>query len=198
MGGMSVASKVRNMDLQLVHHRFSLEQYEEMIEHGILDSDDRVELLAGEIVEEMGEGSRHMSSVARLNRYFVTALGHRAILLPHGPIALPPDSMPELDITLAVEREDFYSSRRPLASDVLLLVEVSDSSLQKHRTLKLRIYAEAGISEYWIVNLVDNVIEVYAGPVDGRYASPRTLRPGETIAPAAFPDVAMRVSDIIP
>jgi Uma2 family endonuclease len=106
--------------------------------------------------------------------------------------------MPELDITLAVEREDFYSSRRPLASDVLLLVEVSDSSLQKHRTLKLRIYAEAGISEYWIVNLVDNVIEVYAGPVDGRYASPRTLRPGETIAPAAFPDVAMRVSDIIP
>ncbi len=106
--------------------------------------------------------------------------------------------MPEPDISLAVEREDFYAGRRPLASDVFLLVEVSDSSLRKDRKLKLRIYAEAGISEYWIVNLVDDGIEVYAEPVDGRYASSRMFRSGEAIAPLAFPDVVLRVDDIIP
>lgn len=183
---------------ELLHHRFSLDEYEKMIECGVLDTDDRVELLAGEIVEKMGEGSRHSSCVARLTRHFVLALGNRAILLPHGPVALPPDSMPEPDITLALDREDFYAGRRPLVTDVLLLIEVADSSLREDRKIKLPIYAKAGVTEYWIVNVVDRVIEVYSKPNSSGYSESRAAHVDETIAPIAFADIALKVRDIIP
>ncbi|MHB8704415.1 MAG: Uma2 family endonuclease [Candidatus Tyrphobacter sp.] len=185
------------MSLQLEHHRFLLDEYEAMIEKGILDDDDRVELLAGEIVDKMGQGPRHASSLARLNRFFVTALGTRALLVPQGPLALPPHSMPEPDITLVREREDFYATRRPLASDVYLVIEISDSSLRLDRRVKLPLYARAGIAEYWIVNLVDCVIEVYTEPAGDRYEHVRTVRPDEVLSPIAFPDVTASAGEII-
>ncbi len=195
---MRVASNVPRMAPELAHRRFSLEEYEAMIKQGILDGDDRVELLAGEIVKKMVQGERHASCVARLTRFLVIALGTRAILLPQGPVALPPDSMPEPDITLVQEREDFYATRRPLASDVHLLIEVSDSTLPIDRKIKLPIYARAGIAEYWIVNLRDNVVEIYAKPEGSVYSESRIIRGGESVAPLAFPDIMLKVGDFIP
>ncbi len=198
MRGMSVASNVPEMAPELVHRRFSLEEYEAMIKQGILDGDDRVELLAGEIVEKMGEGTRHLSCVARLIQYFILSLGGRANLLPNGPIALPPDSMPEPDVTLVKPREDFYAGRRPLAADVFLLIEVSDSSLRKDRKIKLALYAAAGVAEYWIINLRDNVVEIYAKPEGNGFSESRIIRGGESVAPLAFPDIVLRVAEVIP
>ncbi len=198
MRNVTAASNLLGMSQQLEHHRFSFDEYVAMIERGILEDDDRVELLAGEIVDKMGQGPRHGSILARLTRLFVTALGTRALLVPQGPIALPPDSMPEPDISLVREREDFYATRRPSASDVYLVVEISDSSLRMDRSVKLPLYAKAGIAEYWIVNLVDGAIEVYTKPTGDRYEQVRTVKPGEVLSPAAFPDVTVNAGEIIP
>jgi Uma2 family endonuclease len=195
---MNAASNLASMALPLVHHRFSLDEYEAMIEHGILTHDDRVELLAGEIVEKMTIGSRHAACVKKLNRVFSTALGGRVIVSVQDPIRLPPDSEPEPDLSIVKPRDDFYAQAHPSPQDVLLIVEVADSSLPVDRSVKLPLYAASGIAEYWIVDLINNAIELYTEPRDGRYTGSRIMRGDETITPTAFPDVVVRIGDILP
>ena len=185
------------MALPLAHHRFSLDEYEAIIEHGILTSDDRVELLAGEIVKKMTIGSRHAACVKKLNRVFSTALGGRVIVGVQDPVRLPPDSEPEPDLSIVRPRDDFYARAHPSPQDVLLIVEVADTSLPVDRSVKLPLYAASGIAEYWIVDLTNNALDVYTEPRDGRYTRSRRMRGDETIAPAAFPDVVVRVGDIL-
>jgi Uma2 family endonuclease len=168
-----------------------------MIEVGILDENDWVELIHGEIVAKMPIGTRHSASVRRLNLLFSDRARGRTLVSIQDPIRLT-DSMPEPDVSLLVPRTDFYESVRPAPVDTQLVIEVADSSLEYDREVKRALYAENGIAEYWIVNLEDNCLEVHRQPrPDGTYADVRTLRPGDTADIAALPGVTVAVSDIL-
>jgi Uma2 family endonuclease len=185
------------VSVQLRHHRFSLDVYDEMVAHGILTSDDHVELLAGEIVEMSPIGSRHAACVRRLTQLFTLALGERATVSAQHPVALPPDSEPEPDIAILRRRDDFYAQAHPRPSDVLLLIEVADSSLALDQTVKLPLYAAAGIAEVWIVNLTANVIETHTRPERGKYGEKRVVQSDVALTPIALPELTLRVRDIL-
>jgi Uma2 family endonuclease len=185
------------VNVQLRNHRFNVDAYDEMVACGILTSDDRVQLLAGEIVEMAPIGSRHAACVRRLDRLFTLALAERAIVSVQSPVALPPDSEPEPDIVILRPREDFYAQAHPRPSDVLLLVEAADSSLTLDQIVKLPLYAAAGIAEVWIVDLTANVIEAYTRPEQTKYREKRIVHGDVVLAPIALPELKLRVRDIL-
>jgi Uma2 family endonuclease len=148
---------------------WTIDEYEEMIARGILGEDDRVELIRGEIVEMTPIGMRHAGCVTSVQRIFDRLPEDLASAWVQNPVRLPNGSMPQPDITLLKGPVGPYKKRRPIAEDVIVAVEVSDSSLRSDRSVKLPIYAEAGILEAWIVNLEDDVIEVYSEPSYGMY-----------------------------
>lgn len=185
------------MPVSVVHHRFRVDEYEEMVTHGILTEDDRVELIRGEILAKMTIGDRHAAAVKRLLRLFTRIVGEQAIISVQDPIRLR-DSVPEPDLALLRPKEDFYASGKPGPDDVLLVVEVADSSLAFDREVKRSLYAEAGLAEYWIVNLIDEVIEVHRDPQpSGVYESIARFGRGMRLPLLAFPDLAVEVADVL-
>ncbi len=177
--------------------RFTVEQYDEMIDAGILDENVRVELIRGEIVPKMPIGDNHSACVKRLNLFLGRAAGPRAIIGIQDPIRLT-DSEPEPDVSVVAPRADFYADGKPGPNDIMLLIEVADSSLEFDREDKLPIYAEAGIAEYWIVNLQEEVIEVYRDPAEEVYRNQTIARRGDSLTLLALPDVTVAVRDILP
>jgi Uma2 family endonuclease len=166
-----------------------------MIDVGILKEDDRVELIRGEFVAKMPLGDPHVACVDRLTRLFIRAAGDDVIVSIQNPVRLA-DSEPEPDVVL--KRANGGSRGKPTPADVLLLVEVSDDSLEYDRKVKAPLYAENGITEYWIVNLVDRCLEVHRNPrPDGTYADVRTLRPGDRVEVAALPGVVVAMADML-
>jgi Uma2 family endonuclease len=195
---MSATSNPKlTVNVQLRHHRFSVGAYDEMVARGILTSGDRVELLAGEIVEMAPIGSRHAACVRRLSELFTLALAGQATVSAQSPIALPPDSEPEPDIAILRRRSDSYAQAHPRAGDVLLLIEVSDSTISVDRAVKVPLYARAGIAEVWIVDLTSNVIEVYVNPHRGTYIENRIVQSDAILMPLALPDLKLRVHDVL-
>jgi Uma2 family endonuclease len=169
-----------------------------MIKHGILTENHNVELIRGEIVPKMPKGDLHAWCLKVLIRLFGKLASDLAILSVQDPIYLA-DSAPEPDFVLLVLRDDLYRGAKPQAADAILVIEVADSSLNYDRDVKGPLYAENGLVEYWIVNLVDRCLEVYRDPrPDGTYADVRTLKPGDMIALAHLPTVSLAVADIIP
>src|SRR5262245_5072588 len=150
--------------------RFTREEYHRMAAAGILHEDDRLELIDGEIVEMTPIGRRHAACVAELNRMLVPAIGLRALVWPQNPIILPNDTEPQPDIVLPRPRADRYLQDDARPEDVLLLVEVADTSQRYDRQVKAPIYARAGVAEVWIVDLPAEVIEIYRDPTPGGYA----------------------------
>jgi Uma2 family endonuclease len=178
-------------------HRITVGQYEKMVEFGILGEDDRVELIRGELVAKMSIGPQHAASVKRLNQLLTGLTLGRAIVGVQDPVRLA-DSEPEPDISLVLPRADFYASAPPGPADVLLIAEVADTSLDDDREVTGPLYAENGITEYWIVNLPGRCLEVYRQPrPDGTYADVRTLRPGDSADIVALPGVTVTVADIL-
>ena len=110
---------------------------------------------------------------------------------------LDDNNRPEPDIALLKWRDDLYASRSPAPEDILLLIEVSDSTLASDRNVKLALYARFNIPEVWIANIPARVVETYQDPVDCEYTNSSVYRPGETISPAAFDDVEIPVSQFI-
>ena len=145
--------------------RFTIEQYHQIGEAGILDPLVRTELLRGEIVTMPAKGTPHEVCLTRLNKFFVVSVGNQAIVRVQSPILLPPDSEPEPDFTIVRLRSDEYTCSHPVPEDILLLIEVSNSSLGIDRGLKLGLYAEYGIENYWIFNVQEYQLECYASPV---------------------------------
>ena len=183
--------------IELKRRRFSVKEYHRLIEVGILTKEDRVELLEGEIVEMSPIGDPHQGTVDRLNRLFTSRLGEQVIVRVQGPILLASvESEPQPDVALLVPRQDFYTTRRPEPADVLLAVEVMDSSVGKDRRVKLPLYARAGLREVWLVDLNTERVEVYRRPGSSGYAESRVLQPGERLAIQAFPDVAFTAADL--
>lgn len=177
--------------------RFTVERYDAMIDAGILGENDRVELIRGEIVPKMPIGSPHAACVTRLMRLLNRVVGARAVISPQNPVRFF-DSEPEPDVTVLKPRKDDYANSKPVPDDVLLIIEVADSSLEFDRQYKLPIYAEAGIAEYWIVNLIDDVVEVYRDPAGATYRNESLARRGDSLTLLALPDVTIAVSDILP
>ncbi|MBI4955042.1 MAG: Uma2 family endonuclease [Myxococcales bacterium] len=167
-------------------------EYEQIVAAGVL-GDDRVELLYGTIVAMSPHGPEHDDRLGELAERLIAALGSRAKVRVQSAFAASDGSEPEPDLAVVPRRS--YRDAHP--SDAWLIVEVADASLRKDRGPKARLYAESGVEEYWVVNLVDRAIELHAEPRDGTYALVTVHRPGETIALRRFPDVAMAVGDVV-
>lgn len=185
------------MSLSTLKRRFTVDEYHRMGVAGILKPDDRVELIDGEIVQMSPIGSRHAACVAFLTQLFVTAVGRRAIVQVQNPVRLGDRSEPQPDLMLLKPKADFYASGHPGPSDVLLLIEVADTSAASDRETKLPLYARAGIVEFWLVNLEKHQTEVYWDPQGDTYASSRIHSQGTSVSPRAFPDICIAV-DLLP
>lgn len=182
------------MDDLLIRHKLDVDEYQRMAEAGILHEDDRVELIDGEIIDMAPIGSDHAGTVNGLNRALVLSCGERAIVSVQNPVRLDRLNEPEPDFALLRPRPDFYRGAHPGASDVLLLVEVSDTSLRFDRRVKLPLYARFGIPEVWIVDLHARVLEAHSGPANGAYTQVRTCRPADVLALSAAPDIELELA----
>ena len=168
-----------------------------MGEAGVFADGERVELLEGEIVEMMPIGPYHSGVVGRLMNFFARLGGDRWIVHSQNPVRLNKRSEPLPDLVLLRPEAGDYTGRHPQPSDVILLVEVSDSSLAYDRDEKLAAYARAGIPEYWLVNLVEGQVEVYRGPCATGYESRQDVTPGDKLSPQDFPDVQLDVGTLL-
>ncbi len=190
-------SSILSLPTSIVRHRFTIEQYHEMIEGGIFAEDEPIELIHGEIVQKMPIGNPHAAAVNRLTRVLSKRLEEKWMVSVQNPLLIE-DSEPEPDVAILTFCDDLYASRRPVAADAQLLIEVSDPSLAYDREIKGPVYAQAGIGEYWIVNLTNDTIEIYRDPqADGRYATVNTLRSGDTLKPIAIAGLAITVDEIL-
>lgn len=179
--------------VELPRRRFTWEEYHRMGETGVLGPEDRVELIEGEIIVMTPIGLRHAACLAELNRRLVPAIGDRALLWPQNPVRLPRDTEPQPDIVLLRPRADRYTTGSARPEDVLLLVEIADTSYRYDRRVKLPLYARAGVAEMWIVDLVHDVVEVYRQPSETGYALSDRVERGGQVAPAALADVVLVV-----
>lgn len=176
--------------------RFTVDEFYRMGKAGILCEDDRVELIDGEIITMAPIGDRHAACVDGLNGWFTPKLEGRAIVRVQSPIRLSERSMPQPDIALLRLRPDRYASGHPGPEDVLVVMEVSDTSL-RHDRRKLALYAEAGIAEAWLFNLATHQVEIHREPVGRQYRQVRILDRDATIVPLAFPDLALPLDTVL-
>ena len=177
--------------------KLDVAQYHRMGEAGIFRDRERVELIEGELIQMAPIGSGHSGAVNGTNRALIRAVGDQAIVSVHGPVRLGDYSEPEPDFMLLRPRDDDYRSKTPVAEDVLLLIEVSQSSLRYDRSVKLALYARHGIAEVWIVDLAANAVEWFRLPEGESYAETGRARRGETLTPALLPDVPVPVTAIL-
>jgi Uma2 family endonuclease len=184
------------VEVAATRRRFTRKEYYRMAEAGILRERERVELIRGEIVEMSPIGPRHSAFVDNLNRLLARRLPDDAIVRVRGPVALADDTEPQPDLTVLRRRTVSYKDREAWAEDALLVVEVADSSLAYDRSTKRRLYAEAGIPEYWVVDCAAETVEVHRGPGPDGYRDVRLVTGEATLLPQAFPDVALRTADI--
>ena len=178
---------------------FTRKEYHAMGKAGIFAPNERMELLEGEIIVMSPVGNRHAFCVDSLNYEFAALnISRRAIVRVQNPAATSPTSEPEPDLMLMAYKDDRYLSGHPNPQDILLLVEVADSSLGYDTNVKLRHYAQSGVSETWIADLRNDQIVSHTEPSPEGYLVSRIYRLGDTISPTAFPDLKIAVGDIIP
>ncbi len=185
------------MALPVTHYRFSVTDYYKMAEAGVLTEDSRVELIDGEILEMNPIGSPHSGGVGRISAMLWREFGESAVIWVQNPIRLNDYSEPEPDLALLRPRDDFFTSSHPTSSDVLLVIEVADTSFDYDRQIKAPLYARNEIPEYWLADLSQRRVLIYTDPTEGEYASIRVAQVGETVSPRAFPDVEISVSEIV-
>jgi Uma2 family endonuclease len=185
------------MSVQIARRYFTVDEYHRMGEAGIFSEDDRIELIEGEILEMSPIGSRHAATVKRLNMQFNNLLGDLAIVSVQDPVLLNDFSEPELDIAILRRRDDFYADAHPTAADVLLVIEVADTSVAYDHDIKLPAYARSAVPEVWIVDLLAEKVAVYADLVNGVYGNVHSCQRGETITPIHFPSLSLEVVSIL-
>jgi Uma2 family endonuclease len=176
---------------------FSVREYDELIATGFFTGKKRVELIEGELIEKMTQGDFHISCINRLNRIFTRNLSDDFIVSVQNAIFINSYSAPKPDVVILRFREGFYAAGKAKPEDVLLVVEVSDSTVRYDRQTKMPLYARVGIREAWLVNLPRKVLEVHRSPVNGKYEVVQKLGKNESIAPLNFPDLQLKIADII-
>jgi Uma2 family endonuclease len=185
------------MALQYVPYRFTVDDYNRMAEAGILREDARVELIEGEIRMMSPIGARHAGTVDRSDRALKWRLGDGYIVRVQGPILLDDYSEPQPDLAVLRFRDDYYTKGHPTPADILLVVEVADSTLEEDRKVKMPLHARAGIPEAWLVDLKTETVVRYAAPREGRYRLVRRLRRGQELVAAAIPGLRIPVAAIV-
>jgi len=185
------------MSVRFAKHWFTASEYERMGEACILPANERFELIEGEIIKMAPIGKRHAACVNRLSRILNRQASSTIIVSTQNPIVLDDFSEPQPDVALLKFREDFYEHALPQSTDVLLVIEVSDTTLDYDRKIKLSSYAHASIAEVWIVNLPEEIIETYAQPANGTYEHTRLLKHGETFTSETVPDLKISVDDVL-
>jgi Uma2 family endonuclease len=179
----------------VARRRFLVDDYERMGTAGILTEDDRVELIAGEIVEMSPIGGRHVGRVNLLADLLADVVRREALISVQNPIRLSADGEPQPDITLL--RRGVSLDAVPTPADVLLVIEVADSSRDYDRGVKLPLYAAAGIEETWLVDLVAEIIERHTDPYDGIYRRVASARRGESLASTVLPAMVLSADHVL-
>jgi Uma2 family endonuclease len=174
----------------------TVESVECMLRAGILNEDDPIELIEGELFEMPPAGDWHNAGVNALTRRFSALAPDSPLVQAQSGIRISPTSSPEPDIALLTFRADFYRAGGAGPGDVLLVVEVSDSTVKFDRDVKLPLYARAGIPEVWIVTREPAAIEVYRSPREGIYTERLTCLRGDSVSPLSLPDVRIAVTDV--
>lgn len=185
------------MAVQLLKRLFTVEEYHLIGKAGILSKDDRIELIEGELLQMAAIGTRHASSVRRLARLCSQIPENFAIFDVQNPVQLSERTEPQPDVILLKTRADYYSTAHPTPSEVLLLIEVADSSIDYDKDVKIPIYARSGIQEVWIVNLPENCLEVYRQPTTNGYSLTLRFWRGEEVSPLTFPELKVSVDFVL-
>ena len=178
-------------------YRWAVDLYHQMIETGILGEDERVELIKGELTTMSPIGAEHSGTLKKLTEMLFDQLRKRAVISIQDPLQVDDYSEPQPDLALLAPRRDFYKHSLPRPADVLLVIEVADSSLAYDRAVKMALYAGAGMPEAWIINLIDRWIEVYRDPSPAGYTTLLKILPGKSIAPQSFADVVVVVDELL-
>ena len=177
--------------------RFTVDEYYKMIELGMLKDYEKAEIIEGELIQKMPIGKKHSAVVEKLNEVLRDRLGKSVSLRNQQPVRFGYYNEPEPDLAVIKRREDFYSETKPTPKDVLLLIEVSDATLKYDRDTKLTLYAEAEISEVWIVNLPNDIVEIHENPSVGIYQLTKIFKRGEQIESGVLPDLKLEVNEIL-
>lgn len=187
---------ITESDSNVTRRLFTVQEYHRMAEAGILCEDDRVELIHGEILQMSLIGSPHATAVRRLTTLLTYRLGLQVIINVQNPVSISEDSEPKPDIAVLPFRDDYYAGSGVTPKDVLLLIEVSDSTLKYDRNTKLPLYAEADIPEVWIVDVNKRRLEVYRQPEENRYQYSETLNREDTVSATQLP-LKVKVRELI-
>lgn len=183
------------MTLQLPKKTFTVEQYYQLADVGIIGPDDKVELLEGEIFEMSPINSRHSGTVTLIVQKLYSVFSDKVTIASQNPIRLNNNSEPEPDIYIA--KKGLYISAHPTPKDLFLIIEVSDSSLEKDQLVKADLYAKAGIPEYWIVDLQNNQLEIYREPKLNGYQFKRIISESNDVKCEAI-EFTLRFEDFFP
>ena len=186
------------MSSEMQRKLFTANDCYRMAEAGILLPEDRVELIRGEILKMSPIGPRHGASVDGANRVLVRRAGNNAIVRVQGTVELDPFCAPEPDIVLLRPRADFYVGKNPAGADIILIVEVADSSLEYDTTVKVELYAILGVQEYWVADLRNDRLIAYSQPTEDRYQTIREFHCGDTVAPQLLPECRIKVAVLLP
>lgn len=185
------------MPIELLKRRFDADEYQKMGRARILSEDDRVELINGEILTMTPIGPRHNAAVNRASHALVGAVGNQAIVQVRGSVRLDVWNEPQPDLVLLRPEPDFYASRLPGPSDILLIIEVAESSLDYDSEVKAMLYATAGVREYWLADLTAGTVTRFSAPSGGTYQRREQHRAGESIAPDALPRCGIPVEALL-
>lgn len=183
--------------------RFTVDEYHRLIELGFFHEGDHIQLINGELIEMVSKGTVHETCIRNLLRELPKLVGDRATLQSQAPITLPPNSEPEPDFAIVQNKEDNYFSAHPAPTDVLLVIEVADSSLAYDQDVKIPLYAKAGIAHYWIFNLFDYYLESYSEPYQDQqgkysYAVKRIYLPNQIVILPRFSDLYLDLNRAFP
>ncbi len=185
------------MSAPLKTHNFTVDEYHLMGEAGVLREDDRVELIDGQVVEMTPIGPRHAGCVNRLTGLLSRLGGGGVTVSIQNPVILGERWEPQPDVTVLRHRADGYAARHPEPADILLVIEVADTSVEYDRSIKIPLYAWAEVPEAWLVSLPSDQIEVYRDPAGGSYAEVTSISRGETLTPLLLPGAGLSVADIL-
>lgn len=181
---------------QPIRLRFSVDEYYKMYELGLITDFEQIEIIDGELIKKMGIGERHAAVVNFLTRFFVLNSSASIQVSIQNPLRLNDFDEPEPDVVLA-DLTKYDGKRHPRPEETILVVEVADTSLRFDRQRKIPLYAEAGISEVWIVNLLNDLIEVHQDPSEGIYQATKIFRLGEVVMSNALPDLSLSVDEVL-
>jgi Uma2 family endonuclease len=183
------------MSAEISRKHFSVDEYYRMAEVGILAFDKKFELIEGEVIQVSPIGARHAARVDRINKLFNRQLNEEIVRVQN-PVRLGNHSEPEPDVSILKPRKDFYEESHPTPEDVLLIIEITDTSGVYDRNVKIPMYARAGITEVWIMDVQNGFIEVHKDPINGTYQEKLIFREGQYITPQSLPHVTISVDSL--